>query len=177
VAPLAMVAVIVGYGAARVLHWHAMPDIARPLSGPLLIAAFLAGVTAYLYRARLSASHLTGAALLLVSLVLLGLPGLPQFLAPIPVAWLTAYLGTLNPARIRLLRGADYSYGLYLYGLPIEQALIASLPIRHWLFTAVGALALAGLFAAFSWTYVEKPALKLRGALERLEKRWIALFA
>ncbi|QFU18078.1 acyltransferase family protein [Microvirga thermotolerans] len=58
--------------------------------------------------------------------------------------------------------GPDLSYGTYLYGWPVQQALHALVP-------AAGALALLGpsivlslLVAAISWYAVEKPALALK---------------
>jgi hypothetical protein len=38
----------------------------------------------------------------------------------------TVYLGLLNLPRTVAILGADYSYGLFLYGYPIQQAVAAS---------------------------------------------------
>jgi peptidoglycan/LPS O-acetylase OafA/YrhL len=51
-----------------------------------------------------------------------------------------------------------YSYGLYLYGFPISQALMASVPEFHGhrLLFAMFALPLGIAFVAFSWHVIEK---------------------
>jgi len=163
IAPVAMVVIIAGSLLARILVWHNMPEITRPLPGPLLVISFISGVSVYFYREYLRAGPFTIIALILVNLVILSLPGFWQFFSPMPIAWLVGCIGTLNPRRLTILRGADYSYGLYLYGYPIEQTVVYIFP--HMLspvFTAVAALIIASFFAAFSWHFVEKPALKLR---------------
>ena len=69
----------------------------------------------------------------------------------------------------RLLK-KDLSYGIYLYGFPITQAVI-TLVLPHLtgvsrilcfalIFPVV--LVLTGLFSSLSWDYIEKPALGLR---------------
>jgi peptidoglycan/LPS O-acetylase OafA/YrhL len=163
IAPIAMAVMIVGGLLVRVMVWHDMPEITRPLPGPLLVMSFIAGVSVYLYRERLSSGIFTIISLIIVNLVILDLHGFWQFFAPITIAWLVGCIGTLNPRRLTILRGADYSYGLYLYGYPIEQTVVYIFP--HMLspvFTAVTALIAASFFAAFSWHFVEKPALKLK---------------
>jgi peptidoglycan/LPS O-acetylase OafA/YrhL len=62
---------------------------------------------------------------------------------------------------------ADLSYGVYLYGWPVQQAL-------HALFPALGAVALLWpsllatlVVAMLSWFLVEKPALGLKRRLLR----------
>lgn len=55
----------------------------------------------------------------------------------------------------------DVSYGLYLYGWPVQQLI---LPHADWhpLTHAAAATAIALVFAALSWFLVEKPALTLK---------------
>ena len=86
-------------------------------------------------------------------------------LACIPLTYVTVFIGLTKLPRVPLLTSGDYSYGLYLYGFPISQALIASVPEFHGhrLLFAAFALPLGIAFAAFSWHVIEKPALRLRG--------------
>ncbi len=57
---------------------------------------------------------------------------------------------------------ADYSYGLYLYAFPIQQALIAASPtISPFLLTVVATL-ITSVFAIASWHCVEKPFLSTK---------------
>jgi peptidoglycan/LPS O-acetylase OafA/YrhL len=63
-----------------------------------------------------------------------------------------------------LTRSGDYSYGLYLYAFPIQQALVAAgVPGG-----ALGNFALAALLASgcaiLSWHLIERPALRAKPA-------------
>ena len=70
---------------------------------------------------------------------------------------------TVRGALSRLLARADVSYGLYLYGFPIQQTIEALWPGR---ISALGNLALTlpitFVFALFSWKTVEQTALRLK---------------
>ena len=53
--------------------------------------------------------------------------------APVPMAYVAIYLGLLNPVRNKIILSGDYSYGLYLYGFPIQQAILAINPtLGEW---------------------------------------------
>jgi peptidoglycan/LPS O-acetylase OafA/YrhL len=93
------------------------------------------------------------------------------FLAPVFVTYCIAYLGVVGLPEIRWLRGRDYSYGIYLYGMPITQGILAALPTLrgHSYSVMIAAVATTTLFATFSWNFIEKPALALKN---RLPKRF-----
>ncbi len=56
----------------------------------------------------------------------------------------------------------DYSYGLYIYAFPVQQALVALWPeIQPWTM-GVAAFLITFLFAFVSWHLVEKQALRLK---------------
>lgn len=59
--------------------------------------------------------------------------------------------------------GGDYSYGLYIYGMPAQQCL-AALGLHHiGLFPYLSGGLLAALaFAWLSWHFVEKPSLRIK---------------
>jgi peptidoglycan/LPS O-acetylase OafA/YrhL len=60
-----------------------------------------------------------------------------DYLIAFPVAYMTIYLGLLNPGRQKLLLSGDYSYGIFLYGYPIQQAVAAFGPVMHeWYWTS-----------------------------------------
>jgi peptidoglycan/LPS O-acetylase OafA/YrhL len=61
--------------------------------------------------------------------------------------------------------GGDYSYGIYLYAFPIQQAVAFGLS-RVWYVHLPLALAGTLLVAAFSWHVVEKPTLRLKRLLK-----------
>ncbi|GAB2569870.1 acyltransferase [Dyella jejuensis] len=59
-------------------------------------------------------------------------------------------------------RFGDYSYGLYLWGFPIQQVIAHHAPNVGPLQNALAAWPIAMLLAVFSWHAVEKPSLKLK---------------
>jgi peptidoglycan/LPS O-acetylase OafA/YrhL len=66
----------------------------------------------------------------------------------------------------------DYSYGIYIYAFPIQQALISSMPGISPLGTFVLGFCITLVFAALSWHLVERPALsykRLRSGPSRAE--------
>lgn len=140
-----------------------------------LVVCFLAGVAIYLYRDRLPYSRVGAALATLCATALLYVP-LGIYLVPVPIAYLTVCLGLLNPKRLSVIKGADYSYGMYLYGFVIQQALAATGPwARHWYTNDGAALVIAAAFSALSWCCVEKPATKLKNHLDTAEHWWLDL--
>jgi peptidoglycan/LPS O-acetylase OafA/YrhL len=81
--------------------------------------------------------------------------------APLFKPWALAALPIgIGLIPVDLLRGFDISYGLYLFHMPIANALLASkvsaiFPVPSYFFASY-------LIAAFSWCFVEKPALSLK---------------
>lgn len=73
------------------------------------------------------------------------------------------YSGILS--RVRL--PGDYSYGIYIYGWPVQQVLAGRFP--HWppLLNAAAAMIGAGCIAALSWHFIEKPCLAQKSKLTR----------
>ena len=62
----------------------------------------------------------------------------------------------------KLLQSGDYSYGIYLYGWPVQQSLHTAFPQASAETLIVPAIAGALAFAAASWFLVEKPFLALK---------------
>ena len=126
---------------------------------------FLAGGLIYLFRDRVPLS-LPGLALGLAALVLLSPTPLYKSALYLVTAWGVLVLA-LAPAltRRRTEPPSDLSYGVYLYGWPVQQA-------AHALFPAASAMTLfwPGLLvtlaiAWLSWHLVERPALSLKRRL------------
>ena len=91
------------------------------------------------------------------------------YLAPVFVTYCTIFIGLTKLPRIGLVSRGDYSYGLYLYGFPISQALVASIPAfrdHGWALLATACLATAA-FSVASWHYIEKPTLALKRHLPK----------
>jgi peptidoglycan/LPS O-acetylase OafA/YrhL len=68
-------------------------------------------------------------------------------------------------ARVRL--PGDYSYGLYIYGWPVQQVIAEHFPQWPPLVNAGAAMAGAGCLAALSWHFVEKPCLAQKDKFSR----------
>lgn len=140
----------------------------------VLLETFLLGVVFYLYRDRIRMSFTFFVIALIAAIALLAYPQ-EDAVAAFPIAYVTVYLGLLNPPRIALLTTGDYSYGVYLYGFPIQQSVVATFGPHPWYLSLLLALAVIAPLAAFSWWCVEKPALRLRPHLYALEARIMAL--
>jgi peptidoglycan/LPS O-acetylase OafA/YrhL len=164
IAPVATLLVIVIFVAAKLVKYNGIfPQFSTALPGPLLIASFLAGVSLYLYSDRVAWDKTLFWISLVSSICMLGFIPFGEYLAPIPIAYLTIYIGLLNPARTFIIRGADYSYGIFLYGFAIQQAVCSEfIWARHWYINIMLCLPLSFGVAAMSWHFVEKPALGLR---------------
>ena len=72
-------------------------------------------------------------------------------------------------------RFADYSYGIYLWGYPSQQMVAAIDGHLSSLANAAIGFILALLLAIGSWHLVEKPALRMKGALPALKRRMAVL--
>jgi peptidoglycan/LPS O-acetylase OafA/YrhL len=143
---------------------------AAPIS---IVGAFLAGVTIYMYRDRIASSFALFIASLVTAVALFYIPN-GDYFTPFPVAYLTIYLGCFNP---KILRGEyiDYSYGIYLYGFPIQQA-VTSLTgsYRCWWLDLLIVLPTTFLVAGLSWRYVETRALKQKSYLPKIEAAYLS---
>ena len=141
-------------------------------SGPVLVISFLVGLLFHLYRERVPLDRRWFATSAVASLALSALPHGAYYL-PIPATYLTIYLGLLDPPKRGFLFGGDYSYGLYLYGFPIQQAIASIGPsVHHWYLNAVIGLPVAFGVAFSSWHLIEKPALAQRRRVPGIE-RWL----
>lgn len=135
-----------------------------------LIPVFLTGMLFYRYRHRIPyrVEYAAIAVVGYVAIASFGSPGWntnPLFNAAVAplFAYSVVYAGLSPALKLDVLKGGDYSYGVYLYGFPIQQALIATMPGVHdvglfYLMSLVCAFAMA----TFSWRYVEKPILRMR---------------
>jgi peptidoglycan/LPS O-acetylase OafA/YrhL len=125
---------------------------------------FACGTLVWLYRDRVPVSLGVVAAILVVlpisALVLPALYKPALFIGSAYVfLWIAMAPGLAHPA---LEPPGDISYGVYLYGWPVQQTLKALFPaVSGWTMLPV-AIALTCLIAALSWIAVEKPALRLK---------------
>lgn len=161
---------LVGLGALFTLHaahtllpgvtfptlptWVVLTDQAR------FFLAYLIGTALWLWRDRYEANWPLAILLIFISVALARLGGL-RLLAPVVIPLALVVLGRCQALRLR----HDLSYGLYIYGFPVQQLLTAT-PLRQYPWPAFFAvsLALALVFAALSWRLVEQPFLRRQGA-------------
>lgn len=127
------------------------------IGGMALVVSFLSGLLCYQFRHKLPWSPLLLGLSVLITVLLVSNHA-TSYLCPLPAAYATVYLGMINPPRFKLLLTGDYSYGLFLYGYPIQQAVVAVLPgYRHWYVNLLIAWPLSLAVAVGSWWLVEKP--------------------
>ena len=135
-----------------------------PYYGHTLVYSFVVGALAFAYRHQIVLDYRLFATALVLSILNIKYQYAPFLhLSALTLTYCMVYLGMQRfPAPWPLNKG-DYSYGIYLYGFPIQQALVQVFPgLRHfWLLFAV-ATPIIVVFAALSWHLVEKRALGLR---------------
>jgi peptidoglycan/LPS O-acetylase OafA/YrhL len=161
---------------ALALTWSALlPSVGTDLHGTLVTgdrlaarfgAMFLAGALLHQFR------DLIPARWSLVSLsvaFVLGASFMPDYrvIGAIPLAYAIIVSGVLvRNERLRL--ETDLSYGVYIYGWPLQELLvICGVGVLNPLAFAVVAIIAVLPFAALSWFLVEKRALSLKSRLKR----------
>lgn len=155
-----LIVVMVGYQLQ--LHFHiVIPHLAAG-GFPRLLSYFLAGAAFYLYRDIIPFSSV----ILIISIVCvlagcyIGLPLILPFCGTY-ILFYAAYSPKIHLNRFA--RYGDFSYGIYLYGWPLQQLLIYYFHSHLTPLTLFfSSLALASLVAAASWHFIEAPFLKLK---------------
>ena len=145
--------------------------------GSSIVMAFITGVVFYRYRERIPWSAWLFVVMLIISVALpMFVPKGMRF-AAVPIAYATVYLGLTNPTRNRLILSGDYSYGLYLYGFPIQQAVYSASPAFHsWYASILVSVPIAVVVAAASWWFIEHPVLRRRDKLKTFEDWYLRRF-
>lgn len=151
---------------AVILRATFLPDGSKGVETAMrLPLIFLTGSLIYLWRDRvpLSIPGLVGAA---VGVALLSATPLYTAALYVVTAWGTLVIA-LAPAltRFRTEPPSDLSYGIYLYGWPVQQAFFALFPGVGIITAFWPGLAITALVAWLSWHLVEKPAMDLKRRL------------
>jgi peptidoglycan/LPS O-acetylase OafA/YrhL len=173
---------VIGLGLAGLLQW---PRLALGLLAALFTAAlareviapqggkgietslrlpliFMAGGVAYLWRDRISLSPLW---LAVAAIGLLFLAATPAYKPMLYLVSVQAMLvAALHPLCARLLPEPrdDISYGVYLYGWPVQQGLVTLFPKATALALLAPAVLITAIVAFASWRLIERPALGLK---------------
>ena len=127
-------------------------------TGSFLVASFFAGIALFLNRDYIPVTRWLTASAAIATFVLLSFDGL-MYLAAVPLAYVTVCLGLTRPPDTIAVRG-DYSYGVYLFAYPIQQACVQLSPgLRSTWSIFLVAAPLSVAYACFSWHCIERPIL------------------
>lgn len=153
---LGAIAVLAAVNILAWMYWFDDPRMAKVR----FTLYFLVGAFLYLHRHRIAYRPVIAGALLL----LLGFSAMTPYLTVagvIAIPYLTIYVAHLPIPYVSTFgRAGDFSYGIYIYHYPVQQALI-QVTANALLLPALFGLSFAVTFAlAFlSWHFVEKRAL------------------
>lgn len=137
-------------------QWVPLPKIYLHLAG-----YFVLGIMIYLYRGKLIISLPIVFAAILLSFITNKSP-IYSFTFPIALSASIFGIAYLTKPLAGLEKLGDPSYGIYLWGWPMQQVIAISFAgagrLIHW----VLALTLAAMIGYASWHFIEKPAMRLK---------------
>lgn len=135
----------------------------KHLPGLVVVYYFVVGVLFYQFRYQIKFSLVYFLACIAISYPLMMFTRTIYFY-PVFLTYITVFIGLFPFPQFKLLKSGDYSYGIYLYGYPVTQGLVAGFPVLKESIVATVGLTFLGtcLLAAFSWHAVEKHCLKLK---------------
>lgn len=123
---------------------------------------FMMGVLLHRYKLQ---EYFSAANLVIVAVIWLSLFRWPMLFAAasyIAIPMFAVALGTGKTTGITRLSRFDFSYGIYIYAFPIQQALVYFFPQINLPIYLFSASFLTIIMAALSWYAVEKPALTFK---------------
>jgi peptidoglycan/LPS O-acetylase OafA/YrhL len=147
------------------MHWprHVEALIGLPSLVFQLTAAYLVGVCFHLFRERVTFRPLLAlAAVALFAAVIVFAPGRAQLALVLCGSYLTFYFGQMRlPSLSAMDKIPDISYGVYLYGSPVECLWIWFHRGSPWVTFFASTIICFGL-GWLSWHFIERPALTLK---------------
>lgn len=153
---------LVGYALPPPLHWKSH-ELHVGAEG--LVLMFLAGVCLFIWRDRVPLNRWMFVGSLALSYAFL-YGGALQYLAAFPIAYATVYVGLIDFPKTVVTATGDYSYGVYLYGYPVQQLIAWLFPQNRIPFlNFAGALLVSLALAALSWRLVESRVLARRAGI------------
>ncbi|NUS61166.1 MAG: acyltransferase [Lysobacter sp.] len=152
--------VVVGTALMLVGFWWAHNTGNRHWHDFRLFYMFFCGAVFWIYRARVSMHPALFVGALAVLMIGIVKPDWFFWVYPPTVAYLVLWLAYVPGGFLRQFnRLGDYSYGVYIYAFPVQQALIASFPAMDPVFVFAWAALITVPLAMLSWHLVEKPML------------------
>jgi peptidoglycan/LPS O-acetylase OafA/YrhL len=155
---------------------HVLELTGRPVPTPVhhlsvLTPFFIAGAVLYLYGRHIP-FHAGIAAVSAGALTFIMMTGIDSNLAALPLAYVCMWLGTVLPLS-HIGKRNDLSYGLYIYGFPVQQMLALLGGVAFGVAPYIAASILLTVpFAAASWFIVERPAQRLKNAASGITPWW-----
>ncbi len=145
------------------MHWHKQDLLGLPALTIRFTAIYLVGCCFYLFRNRIA--FRPWIALVAVALLAAGfafVPSIAEFALVLCGGYLMFYLGGMHlPSLSAMRRFPDISYGVYLYGWPVESLWIWYHRGSPWITFLASTIICCGL-GWLSWHFVERPALALK---------------
>lgn len=162
--------------AGLLLVANVVADLAGPAAQPdgvvlarYLVVAFACGNLLYLWRDHVLLGRWTGLVAFAVGLATIKQPAL-VYPALLCLAYAVVAAGCSRIPVPYPFSTGDYSYGIYLYAFPIQQMFAHFFPAaRHFYWNILFCLPAACLVAFASWWLVERPALRGKALLRRLD--------
>ncbi len=96
--------------------------------------------------------------------------GILTYVGSLLLTYSMVFIGMTKLPKLPLFSKGDYSYGIYLYGFPVQQTIAYLFPsTRIWFINALIALPIVVVLAVASWHFIEHPALALKRKLQGKE--------
>lgn len=135
-----------------------------------LAGYFLLGILVQLHKDELRIGHAAMAMLAMLVYLSMRTQSAPYLFA-LALAYFCFWFAYRTPAWTRLERWGDPSYGIYLWGWPVQQLVVSAFPdARPWHNFLMAAAVAVGL-GYLSWWSLERPALKLKDWRPRFLRR------
>lgn len=150
---------VVALGFLGFATWEAASGKPDPLGFRALSMVFVGAALLAQWKHRVRVGHGSMAVLVFACMLASG-TGWFHAIAIVAAGWSALWFAYVLPP-LPWPRGRDVSYGLFLYGFPVQQGLVATWPgLGPWSLFALASAA-SFVLAALSWHLVEAPALRL----------------
>lgn len=152
-------AMILGY--REVVHF---PYFASGSTDLQVASYFAIGSFLYVNRQWIPAGPFPFFVTLVIAATQIGTPGFPLVYA---LVLTTLFIWTAFGQQFHWMDKHDYSYGIYLYGWPVQQAFVYFYPDMSAHQNMVASMVVATALGALSWHFVEAPMLGLKRYFDR----------
>lgn len=145
-------------------NWKEFPIGGAPDNYPRFLSYFLVGTVAFLYHERITYRLRIVVLFVVATLIIARLGHGMDVILPFSLCYLVLFVAfSLRISMQNWAKHGDFSYGLYLYGWPVQQSviLLCHAWITPWL-VFVLSLPFTLLFAIGSWHLIERRFLRLK---------------